>query len=70
LAYFALFGFPFPLLVAPIPPILRIADDSVKTLHLSSICARISRVSGTDTESVEKWATPTFLLVKNLMEQE
>jgi hypothetical protein len=44
-------------------------DRMFKTLRLYLICARISAVRGTDTESVEKWATPTFLLVKNVSSQ-
>jgi hypothetical protein len=40
-----------------------------KTLHLLPICARILHVRGTNTGSVEKWATPTFLLVKNVSSQ-
>jgi hypothetical protein len=38
-------------------------------LHLLPICARILHVRGTNTGSVEKWATPTFLLVKNVSSQ-
>jgi hypothetical protein len=29
------------------------------------MCARISSERSTNTEGVEKWATPTFLLIKN-----
>jgi N utilization substance protein A len=35
----------------------------VKTLHSIHFCVKITYVQGTDTASIEKWVTPTFLYV-------
>jgi hypothetical protein len=43
-------------------------QEESKTLQVYRSCARISNVRSIDTASVEKWATPTFLFVKYIME--
>jgi len=45
--------------------IIPVGIAYLKTLHVYIRCARILSGRSTNTGNVEKWATPTFLLVKN-----